>query len=128
MTKIPDYVDAVKRTENTDYQSMSNRLQDKELVRLLHAGVGVSTEANEFLDTLKKTIFYGKELDKINLREELSDMLYYITMALDELGFTMEEVMAKNMEKLKARYGDKFTEQAALNRDLNKERSILEDK
>ena len=45
-----------------------------------------------------------------------------------QFGFTFEEIMEKNIEKLKARYGDKFTEKSALNRDLEQERKTLEDK
>jgi NTP pyrophosphatase (non-canonical NTP hydrolase) len=36
----------------------------------------------------------------------------------DEIGFSFEDVMEKNLEKLKARYGDKFTKDKAINRDL----------
>jgi hypothetical protein len=40
----------------------------------------------------------------------------------------MEELLQTNIDKLKARYPEKFTENDALNRDLNKERNILEGK
>ena len=43
----------------------------------------------------------------------------------DELGFSFEEAMKKNLKKLEARYGNKFTKDKAINRDLNKELEIL---
>ena len=78
------------------------------------------------IDALKKHIYYGKDLDKVNLREEAGDLLWYISIMLDVLGTTYEECMQINIEKLAARYPNKFTEEDAIKRDLKKERKILE--
>jgi hypothetical protein len=51
--------DAAERTE-PDYAEVVRRLQDPNIVRLLHAGIGMATEAGEYLDGLKKFIYYGK--------------------------------------------------------------------
>lgn len=120
------YIKDATRTESTNFSAMNERLNDNGLKRLLHAGIGLSTEAGEFLDALKKHIFYGKELDKVNLAEEMGDLFWYMAIVADELGFEFEEVMEKNIAKLKARYGEKFTEEAAEKRDLNREREILD--
>lgn len=120
------YIKDATRTESTNFTAMNERLNDDGLKRLLHAGIGLSTEAGEFLDALKKHIFYGKELDKVNLAEEMGDLFWYMAIVADELGFEFEEVMEKNIAKLKARYGEKFTEEAAEKRDLNREREILD--
>ncbi|MFT6631217.1 MAG: NTP pyrophosphatase (non-canonical NTP hydrolase) [Bacteriovoracaceae bacterium] len=117
--------DAIK-TESTNFSGMNDRLNDDGLKRLLHAGIGLSTESGEFLDALKKHIFYGKELDKVNLAEEMGDMFWYMAIVADELGFEFEEVMERNITKLKARYGDKFSEEKAEKRDLETERKILD--
>ena len=117
--------DAIK-TESTNFTGMNERLNDDGLKRLLHAGIGLSTESGEFLDALKKHIFYGKELDKVNLAEEMGDMFWYMAIVADELGFEFEEVMERNITKLKARYGDKFSEEKAEKRDLETERKILD--
>ncbi|CBW26318.1 conserved hypothetical protein [Halobacteriovorax marinus SJ] len=121
-----EYVKLAIKTESTDFESMNTRLQDDGLKRLLHAGIGLSTEAGEFLDALKKHIFYGKELDRVNLAEEMGDLFWYLAIVADELGVNMDDVMERNIEKLKARYGEKFSEEKAENRDLKNERSILE--
>ena len=44
----------------------------------------------------------------------------------DTLGVSFEEIQERNIEKLKARYGEKFTDEKAINRNLETERSILE--
>lgn len=118
--------DAIK-TESTNFIAMNERLSDDGLKRLLHAGIGLSTESGEFLDALKKHIFYGKELDKVNLAEEMGDLFWYMAIVADELGFEFEDVMTRNITKLKARYGEKFSEEKAENRDLQTERKILDE-
>ncbi|EQC46186.1 nucleoside triphosphate pyrophosphohydrolase family protein [Bacteriovorax sp. Seq25_V] len=122
-----NYIGDAIKTESTNFQAMNERLNDDGLKRLLHAGIGLSTEAGEFLDALKKHIFYGKELDKVNLAEEMGDLFWYMAIVADELGFEFEEVMERNITKLKARYGEKFSEEKAERRDLETERKILEE-
>lgn len=123
--KSEKYLKSALRTESNNFESINNRL-DNEKIRLLHAAMGMQTEAAEFTDMLKKHIFYGKPLDEVNLKEELFDMTWYMAIALDVLGYTFEEGFKTNIDKLKARYPEKFTERAATNRNLSKEREILE--
>jgi NTP pyrophosphatase (non-canonical NTP hydrolase) len=94
--------------------------------RLLHAVFGIATEAGELLDAFKKRMFYGKQLDETNLVEEFGDLFWYLALGCDALGVTFEEVWERNNAKLEARYGKKFTPEAALNRDLGAERAALE--
>jgi NTP pyrophosphatase (non-canonical NTP hydrolase) len=95
--------------------------------RLLHAALGLQTESAEFSDQLKKHVFYGKPLDKINLKEELGDLLWYIAIAMDVLDTTFSQEQTRVVNKLKARYPEKFSLEQASNRDLVKERRILEE-
>lgn len=117
--------DAIK-TDLTDYSPVIARLQDKRTVRVLHAAMGLDTEAAEITDALKKHLMYGKELDIVNLKEEAADIMWYLAVLADELGFSFEEVQERNIAKLKKRFGDKFTEGKAINRDVEAERKILE--
>lgn len=94
--------------------------------RLIHAALGLSTEANEFADQLKKHLIYGKELDKTNLIEELGDICWFLALACDELGVSFEKIQEINIAKLKARYGEKYTDEKAIKRDLNLEKEILQ--
>lgn len=121
-----NYIQDAIRTESRDFTAMNGRLENDGTKRLLHAGIGLSTEAGEFLDALKKHIFYGKELDRVNLKEEMGDLFWYLAIACDELEVPFETLMERNIEKLKARYGEKFSEEKAENRNLDQEREILE--
>ncbi len=121
-----EYIKNAIKTESRDFSAIGDRLQSVENQRLLHGGIGLATEAGEFLDALKKHVFYGKELDKVNLREEMGDIFWYCAIIADQLEVDFATVMERNITKLKARYGEKFTEEAATTRDLKTEREILE--
>lgn len=121
-----DYQENALKTEANDFDVIGPRLNHTKSIRLLHAGMGMTTEAGEFIDQLKKHLFYGKTLDEVNLGEEIGDLLWYIAIAADELNMDISQIMQTNIDKLKARFPDKFTEHDAQNRDLDKERDILE--
>lgn len=93
---------------------------------LLHGAIGLATEAGEMLDAVKRALFYGADLDRTNLVEELGDLEWYMAVIRDALGVDQEEVQRINIEKLRARYPEKFTRQHALRRDLERERTVLE--
>lgn len=124
------YVEGVLKNESKNLPAIASRLIDDggSNIRLLHAAMGMATEAGEFLDALKKHVFYGKLLDKTNLVEELGDMFWYLGVASDVLGVPFEEIMQINHNKLFARYSKGFNSEEANNRDLQKERQILENK
>lgn len=94
----------------------------------LHMVMGISTEAGELLDAYKKHFAYGKELDIVNVGEEIADIMWYISNLCRMKGIDLEEMLQRNIDKLKERYPDKFTQKDALNRNLNNERNILEGK
>lgn len=48
--------------------------------------LGVITEAGELLDVIKKNIAYGKEIDIINVGEEIADMCWYIVNNFTQRG------------------------------------------
>lgn len=75
-----------------------------EIESLLHAGVGISGEAGELLDALKKSWIYNKPLDRDNLREELGDLLFYIQAMANLLYIDFDTLIYLNREKLEKRY------------------------
>lgn len=118
-----------KQATRTDLQTYSEpvvRIVNLDILKLVHYGMGLCTESAEFVDMLKKHLMYGKKLDLVNLREELGDLCWYMARAASALDTTLEEIMATNNAKLKARFPEKFTEELAQTRDLNAERQILE--
>jgi len=122
-----EYVTLAIKTENRDWANIFARFENVKFARLDHASKGMITEVGEFTDELKKYEIYGKNLDETNLIEELGDLMWYVAIACDAVGVSLEEVMEKNIAKLKARYGEKFNEEGALNRNLENERALLED-
>jgi len=80
----------------------------------------------KMLDIMKKKIYYDKKIDMltfINQTFELYTLLEsYCKFYQTDLGLILE----KNISKLKARYGDKFSSEKAINRDLEIEKQILE--
>jgi NTP pyrophosphatase (non-canonical NTP hydrolase) len=95
-------------------------------MNLLHAAMGISTESGELMDAFKRKLFYGKPLDVVNVKEEIGDIMWYVAILLRELDLDFHELLQLNINKLTARFPEKFTEHHALNRDLGTERNILE--
>lgn len=116
--------------DTTTYLRESERtlVQKGKDMNLLHGAIGICTEAGELLDAFKRKLFYGKELDVTNVKEEIGDIMWYVAILLRELDLDLHELMQLNIDKLRARYPEKFTETHALNRDLQKERDTLEGK
>jgi len=96
-------------------------------IQLLHGAIGIATEAGELLDAIKKFVFYGEALDRTNILEELGDLLWYVSEALTCLKSTYPEIMEAVIKKLEKRYGETFTQKAALERNIEEERSVLEE-
>ena len=88
---------------------------------LLHAAFGIVTEAGELADILKKKLFYGKDIDFQHADEEVGDLLWYVTLYTMSRGRDLEEIVRENIKKLRSRYGDKWSQDAALNRDVEAE-------
>jgi len=75
--------------------------------RLLTAAVGMSAEAGEFTEVVKKIVFQGKEPTEENifhLKRELGDIMWYVMQACIGMNVSLEEIVEMNVEKLLARY------------------------
>lgn len=84
---------------------------------LVHAAMGISGESGELLDAIKKHVVYGKELDRINVIEELGDLTFYIHAMMNLLGISEQQVLQHNACKLMVRYeGMEYSDQAAQRR------------
>jgi len=93
----------------------------------LHMILGMVTEVAELADVYKKNMAYGKPLDLVNVQEELGDLFFYIVNFSILNNFDLEKILQVNIDKLKARYPEKFTQEKAIKTDLAKERQILEE-
>jgi NTP pyrophosphatase (non-canonical NTP hydrolase) len=81
---------------------------------LLHMTIGISGEAGELLDAIKKHIIYRKLFDRENVVEELGDLEFYMEGLRQSLGITRDECLAANIAKLQKRYdGLRYSDAAA---------------
>jgi hypothetical protein len=105
--------------------------------RIMHALLGYFTESGEMLEFLDEALRLPETVcpDYINLREEVGDVDWYKAILFDtmrecfpDVNFNEGKIRSMIIDKLKARYGEKFSESATNNRDLTVERSILESK
>jgi NTP pyrophosphatase (non-canonical NTP hydrolase) len=71
---------------------------------LWHMATGVSGEAGELLDAIKKHVVYKRELDRENVVEELGDLRFYMAGLMNRLGITEDEILSHNNRKLSKRY------------------------
>lgn len=83
---------------------------------LLHAAMGISGEAGELLDAIKKHVIYNKDLDLNNVLEELGDLEFYMAAMRQRLGVLRGEILTRNVSKLIKRYPSGYTDQAAKDR------------
>lgn len=100
-------------------------------IRLLHSGIGIFTEVGEYLDAIMDLVHVdddSPEYEKImlNLREELGDFNWYNALGCNAIAVDLGQVMESNINKLEARYGDKFDAFRSVNRDLGKEMEALQ--
>ena len=82
----------------------------------LHMAIGISREAGELLDAIKKATIYRKSLDIANIVEECGDLLFYISGMLDSIGLDIESAMSANVSKLSIRYGKSYSDKSAVER------------
>ena len=81
--------------------------------------------SGRLVDALKKSVFYGRHLDMVKMKEDLTIVICNIIKSCNAFGIDYEDMKAKNIDKLRARYPDKFTESDALERDLDNEKKAL---
>lgn len=102
------------------------RLAEPGLLQFNNFALGLTGEAGEVADILKKHLRDGKPIDRLHLIEELGDCLFYIARILDVFGASMEEAMEMNQRKLNVRYPSGFNEVAGRVRNTDEERKAME--
>ena len=119
MTKQIDsdkYIEFVRQTTSpasSDIAELMRRLteleieNDADVPRLLTAALGLSAEAGEFTEVVKKIILQGKPYNEENiyhLKRELGDICWYMAQACMALETDFNEILDMNVDKLSARY------------------------
>ena len=91
--------------------TLNPRLDPKE--KLINSVMGLCGESGEVIDHVKKWLAQGHPLNKEALKEELGDVAWYLAEAASALDLSLEEIAQANLNKLKKRYPDEFSEQAS---------------
>ena len=128
LDKYLNFVDGVTSDPSKDFESFidSLKLLDRKgsnINRLTTAAVGISAEGGEFMEIVKKMVFQGKPWNDDNREHliiELGDVLWYVAQACMALDVSFDDVVARNVEKLKKRYpGGEFDIYYSENRKPN---------
>ena len=109
------YIEFVRQTTSpasSEYPKLVDRLNELErqgadISRLMTAAFGMSAEAGEFTEVVKKIFLQGKpytEENVFHMKRELGDLCWYLAQACMALNIGFEEVLEMNYEKLSARY------------------------
>ena len=140
--KYQEFVQAVTSKESNDITEFMNRLDrldanyeaygaDGEYMHgpninvplLMTGSIGLTAEAGELIEIVKKMLFQGKPLTQENLfhmKRELGDIMWYWINTCRALELDPNDVIAENVKKLEARYpGGKFDVYHSENRKEN---------
>lgn len=77
---------------------------------LAYLALGLIGESGEVAEQIKKHFRHGHALDVTHLEEELGDVLWYVAVLADALGVDLDQVAGNNVDKLKRRYPEGFSE------------------
>ena len=107
-----DFVQEVTSSESNAFGAMNKRMEvlsDAGInpALLMTGAIGMASEGGEFAEIVKKCIFQGKPMDDetvFHCKRELGDIMWYWINSCRSLGLDPNEVVAENVNKLKARY------------------------
>ena len=100
-----------------EYQELSKRtMPNADEKGIAGYALGMVCEAGEVGDVIKKEIFHGHPRNKEKVKDELGDVLHYLSGVASMYGLTLEEVATYNIEKLMKRYPSGFNPEKSINR------------
>ncbi len=98
--------------EFNDYKNLAKGTkkpwENKDL-ELSYYGLGLAGEAGEVTEIIKKNSIGSKKIVVEDLKKELGDVLWYVSAIADYFDFDLNEVAQINIDKLKARHGEKWS-------------------
>ena len=112
-------MDVIEVETLNDYQRFAGVTANMELDEKMNLAVlalGLPGEAGEVADHVKKHLGHGHELDKNKMLKEIGDVMWYVAVLSNALGFSLQEVAQANIDKLRARYPGGFSVEASKNR------------
>ena len=102
-----------------DYQQLAARTLGRDRTheqQLANAALGLTGEAGETAEIIKKHLFHATPLDQEALAKELGDCLWYIGAFATVLGLSLDDIAQRNVDKLRKRYPEGFDSERSRNR------------
>lgn len=96
--------------------AITNPNENISSVKLLEGTMGLVGEAGEIDEIMKKALFQGHQLDREHIALELGDTAWYLALAANAIGYDLETILKKNLEKIKERYPEGFEYIKSINR------------
>lgn len=102
-----------------DYQKLAARTMSPESFenppgkQIAVYGLGLAGESGEVIEIIKKGVGHGQTIDVDKVKQELGDVLWYLSAIASHFDLTLEEVAQTNVTKLQTRYPEGFTPQAS---------------
>jgi len=85
-------------------------------INLLHVAVGISGEAGEILELAKKVVINGHGANPEKFLSEMGDIEFYLEALRQHFGFTRDQVLQCNIDKLQSRYDGVYSDKASIAR------------
>ncbi|WP_172187124.1 nucleoside triphosphate pyrophosphohydrolase family protein [Lentilactobacillus kribbianus] len=86
------------------YQKAANRTLMGEEQVLTNCALGLSCEAGEVANLVRRYTFEGDKLDRDQLTKELGDVLWYLSQVAEWADIPLNEVADDNINRLNVRY------------------------
>lgn len=105
-----------------EYQKASKRTlpahktsQEKKMA-LANYGMGLVGEGGECIDHIKKHVFHGHNLNVEEIKNELGDVLHYLSGVATMCGLSLDDIAVANISKLALRYPNGFNQEDSIKR------------
>ena len=102
-----------------EYQKLAMRTLNPALDKrdvLINGVMGLCGEAGEAIDIVKKHLAQGHALDREALIKELGDVAWYLAETAYALDVPLEDVLERNIDKLRTRYPEGFEAERSIAR------------
>lgn len=95
-----------------DYEFEAMKTASNRCRCLSNVALGLSGESGDFATIVKKYLHSGKNFSFQDALTELGDILWYLTLGCEELGYTLEDAAKMSLSKLHRMYPDIYGETA----------------
>jgi len=108
----------VETLTGNEYQRLASRTINRDLHFLevrKHAKYGMVSEIGELCGIFQKR-YQGHKVEPEHIKKELGDLLWFVAEYCTANGWNLDDIMALNIEKLRARYPEGFDADHSLHR------------